>query len=425
MVTRLLIALVLGVLLAAGAHAAPNATVTLVAQSAPAAGRPLNLSLSFSRLPDLQPIPTSAFVVSHEQLLHVVGVGADLDTFLHWHPTHKTPSAFLITGVAFPKAGTYLVAADGQLAQGLAANSSRISIPGTPAMGAAPNATATAWGAAAAGNSTNPTVLVVRSVPLQPQQQPAVSLRALTVSPAALNATLAAVSAVGNASLAGLYTATLFGPQGVACRPGVPQTYVWTLTRKVSRYNTSSSSISNLPVSDLRPYYGAPMHLAVVRSDLGYIHHGHGEVVPAGRVADSNSSGNSSQAPGTNNTENAEITGTASVPSSSAGGSNATEVAAGRGHAGHGRHMQAAATNGSQDQASSTTAAAQPLAAGQAPSGSVPQPGGSDSGTTADLFGPVLKTDVTFPSAGSYLMVGQMARGNELILVPVFVACTG
>jgi hypothetical protein len=40
-------------------------------------------------------------------------------------------------------------------------------------------------------------------------------------------------------------------------------------------------------------------------------------------------------------------------------------------------------------------------------------------------FGPVLKTEVVFPSAGKYLLVGQVSRGNELILLPLVVSCTG
>jgi hypothetical protein len=40
-------------------------------------------------------------------------------------------------------------------------------------------------------------------------------------------------------------------------------------------------------------------------------------------------------------------------------------------------------------------------------------------------FGPVLKTEVVFPSAGKYVLVGQVSRGNELILLPVVVSCTG
>lgn len=40
-------------------------------------------------------------------------------------------------------------------------------------------------------------------------------------------------------------------------------------------------------------------------------------------------------------------------------------------------------------------------------------------------FGPVLKTEVVFPSAGKFLLVGQVSRGNEFILLPVVVSCTG
>lgn len=141
----------------------------------------------------------------------MVGIGADLDTFFHWHPdaSLQTPTAFLTNNVTFPKAGTYLVALDGQLEQGPVANSTNVTISGTPAMAAANLTTAAAARGASDNNST---VLVVRSIPMQPQQ-PAVSLSSLIVSPNAL-------STLGNTTL---YTASLSGPQGAACKPGVPE----------------------------------------------------------------------------------------------------------------------------------------------------------------------------------------------------------
>jgi hypothetical protein len=241
----------------------------------------------------------------------VVGVGQDLDTFFHWHPTYKTPSVFYVKKAVFPKAGVYLIAVDGKLADGALANSTRISIPGNPAM-SAPNISALAAAAAAAAGGVDAyadstPVVTVRGVPLMPQQ-PAVSLRSLLVTPAAARnasipiipsriAGLSGIRSSSSSSIAnntpGYYTATVLGPQGAACKPGSAATYVWTLTRPVSRYNTTNS-IFNQPVNDLRPYYGAPMHLAILRSDLGYIQHVHGDIVTDSRAGNgSNSTGSS------------------------------------------------------------------------------------------------------------------------------------
>jgi hypothetical protein len=46
-----------------------------------------SLNVSFAKLPGHQPLQSSSFLVSHDQLLHFVAVGADLDTFAHRHPS--------------------------------------------------------------------------------------------------------------------------------------------------------------------------------------------------------------------------------------------------------------------------------------------------------------------------------------------------
>jgi hypothetical protein len=41
-------------------------------------------------------------------------------------------------------------------------------------------------------------------------------------------------------------------------------------------------------------------------------------------------------------------------------------------------------------------------------------------------FGPTIRTEgVELPKAGVYLLMGQVARGQELILLPFFVECSG
>lgn len=77
---------------------------------------------------------------------------------------------------------------------------------------------------------------------------------------------------------------------------------------------------------------------------------------------------------------------------------------AGGSHAGHGRKLL-------QSSNSSASAAAPGVRAGSQAAG--------------PRFGPTLKTEVVFTAKGRYLLVGQVSRGNELILVPVVVSCTG
>lgn len=113
------------------AHAAATVPVSVnisFKTAEPRAGQPVSPSVSFKRRSDQQPIPTTAFVKSHEQLLHMVGVGEDLDTFFHWHSAATYRQAFSVQNVVFPKAGTYLVALDGLLAEGPLASSTKLTV---------------------------------------------------------------------------------------------------------------------------------------------------------------------------------------------------------------------------------------------------------------------------------------------------------
>lgn len=78
----------------------------------------------------------------------------------------------------------------------------------------------------------------------------------------------------------------------------------------------------------------------------------------------------------------------------------------GASHAGHGRKLL-------QSSNSSASAAAPGVRAG------------SQAAAAGPRFGPTLKTEVVFPAKGRYLLVGQVARGNKLILMPVVVSCAG
>jgi len=134
------------------------------------------------------------------------------------------------------------------------------------------------------------------------------------------------------------------------------------------------------------------MHLAVVKNDLSYIAHGHGDIA-----------GSSTAMPGM-------AAGTMEESGAMPAGMN---------HAGHGRkllqqteHSDASMTPGA------NTAVPEKASAGHAV-------GGSPTAAAKGTFGPSIKTVVVFPSAGRYLLVGQVSRGNELILLPLFVSCTG
>jgi hypothetical protein len=203
--------------------------------------------------------------------------------------------------------------------------------------------------------------VTVSSTPLQ-QQQPAVSLAALT--------------AAAKASGAKRYTATLQGPQGASCVPGEPVEFVWTLY--------AGSSSKDTPVRDLHEYYGAPMHLAIVSADLDHIAHEHGS-----------SAGTTSSSDGARQAAPARAAATATISNSNnAPPRDAASAATGNAHAGHAGRRRLA------------------------------QHAGHGTHGAAQRFGPALKTRVAFPSRGEYLLVGQVVRGgDELLLLPLRVSC--
>jgi len=145
----------------------------------PLLGKPLTLSASFSQPhPASAPIPTSRFQLSHTKLLHLVGVGEDLDTFLHWHPTNITPTAFVFRNVTFPKSGRYVIAMDGVLTEGPVATHTKLAVAGSPRMASAASSNKTSTAAAPSAAAA----VTVRSVRLQ-TAQPAVSLASLVAKP--------------------------------------------------------------------------------------------------------------------------------------------------------------------------------------------------------------------------------------------------
>jgi len=54
-----------------------------------------------------------------------------------------------------------------------------------------------------------------------------------------------------------------------------------------------------------------------------------------------------------------------------------------------------------------------------------PEAGANSEHATGATFGPAVTAEVTFPKAGLYVLIGQLRRGDELILAPFYVDCGG
>ncbi len=160
------------------------------------------------------------------------------------------------------------------------------------------------------------------------------------------------------------YSIELSGATGAACVPGKAAKYTWTLAH----------AGTGAPVTDLQPYLAAAMHLAVVSLNLTSLEHVHG----VARAMGSNVSSQSAD--------------------SMADGGSMHSMGDSDAHASHGRKL---------------------LAPGEA----VGEDAGHGSGSSAHLFGPDVYTGVTFPAAGTYALIGQLRRGDRLILAPFYLQC--
>lgn len=321
----------------------------------------------------------------------------------------------------------------------------------------------------------------VRGTPLA-EHLPAVSLSSLLATPAP--AKRGAVAA-GAAGAAGVYSISLAGPQGAACRPGpAPTPYVWTVR------STNGSEIRDLDL-----FLAAPMHLLVAASDLSYAAHAHGEPAAPPSAAAAKAPAAKPAAAGAA----APMLMPAAAPTPAAPVATAAGESDGA-HAAHGRRLLlarapaaralaasgparpppaagasqgAGGSMGGMDMSSigmggmgmssmtmgtapaAGAAGAMPPAAGGATAGhgapaakAAPAPakagpapaaagggqstgGGSMAGMDmADFapgskFGPSLSAGAVMPKAGVYALVAQMRRGRELILAPFYVDCAG
>jgi hypothetical protein len=90
--TLRLVLITLALACVAGSSIAANANVAVLMNvtASPrqvSANSDTSLNVSFAKLPGHQPLQSLSFLVLHDQLLHFVAVGADLDTFAHRHPS--------------------------------------------------------------------------------------------------------------------------------------------------------------------------------------------------------------------------------------------------------------------------------------------------------------------------------------------------
>jgi hypothetical protein len=146
------------------------------------------------------------------------------------------------------------------------------------------------------------------------------------------------------------------------------------------------------------------MHLLVASADLAYATHLHGNAAPPAAPAPAKG-----------------------APPAAAGSADE--------HAGHGRRLLRWLASALLAPAPApVAAAAKPAAPAGAASGAGHEDedmAGMDMGEHSQHaalsggFGPRITADVAFPKRGVYALVGQLRRGDELILLPFFVNCTG
>lgn len=230
------------------------------------------------------------------------------------------------------------------------------------------------------------TTLSVRGVPLA-DPLPAVNLTSLVLPGASAGA------------LAGAYVATLTGPQGSACRPGPrPQPYAWTLSFVPA--GSAGAAAQPQPVTDLDLYYGEPIKVAAAALGgpggcggaprLG----GAPPLAPAPKLA---------PAP----PPIGRVAPMAKAPPPMARVAPIPPVAKWGRRRSHLRRRALAAV-------------AAPTPAPRR----VAQPA-TDGGAAGAPLGPELAAMVVLPVPGVHVLVGQVVRGQELILMPFYVNCSG
>ena len=221
-----------------------------------------------------------------------------------------------------------------------------------------------------------------------------------------------------------LYRVTL--TQAGDCRAGRRSVrFVWRV----------ANATTGAPVKALQPWLGHDMHVAVARADLGYFEHSHGDAVGAA------GSGGGAQA-GSHAEHGGSGGGAAggSAAGGSGGGAQAGSPAGhGGGSGGDGQldslgvmvgcvgHPALCMHKHRRLRQALVTAQHRRLQQHDGHGGGGGGGGGSSSASTTSSsrrFGPDIAATISFPSAGSYLLVGQMRVGGELVLAPFAVSCS-
>lgn len=230
----------------------------------PQAGQPALLAFT---LTDASGHPIEDLMMHHGRKIHVVIVSEDMEVFGHIHPRDFNEA--IEHGVAkvsfpFPQAGRYLVAGDFMTGRGSQEARLIVDVTGAEPTGT-PDDAAVAPG--------------VRVVEIEEDDRYArpIFLR----------------DAEGTDG----YTVSLQKPDEV--RAGEPVSLVYRFSR------------NGAPVTDLRPYLVAPLHLAIVKADLTQFLHEHGTAAVPGHPGHSGHGNHESQVPAA---FGPEITATVTFP---------------------------------------------------------------------------------------------------------------
>ena len=202
-------------------------SATLTAQPAsPQTEQPAMLSIT---LTDQYDQPAQDLLEHHARKIHVVIVSADMNAFGHVHPEDfgnllTNGSADVV--FAFPRPGRYLVAADAMTSAGPFAEYFPITVEGGPSF---------------------------------PETPSIASLAVVNVGADDVYTAPIEFDAPGSAEG---YAVSVSRPRTL--KAGEPATFTWRLTK------------NGRPITDLRLFLAAAMHLAVVKDDLSRFLHGHG-----------------------------------------------------------------------------------------------------------------------------------------------------
>lgn len=214
----------------------------------PRSGEPASLEFT---LTDGAGAPLVDLLTHHARRLHVLVIGADMEVLGHIHPQDFREPVDDGRGkvyFTFPRPGRYLIAADALIEEGPRAARFVVDVVGTGSPRPAPE------------EAAPPSLRVVHVQPHDRYVEPVIFRGGPTADG---------------------YAVELESPDTV--RAGEPASLVYRFTRH------------GAPLTDLRPFLAAPMHLAVVKDDLSVFLHEHGTV--AGEAGEGHHTHGSSHTP--------------------------------------------------------------------------------------------------------------------------------